>query len=148
MVMRRRPSSRLLLLDPSGRVLLFRFAFTKGALSGQTYWATPGGGVETGETFEQAAIRELEEETGLLVDAVGNEITRREYVLQLPDGEFVMADERFFMVRTFERTISDALWSDHEKEVMTAHRWWSQEELALSADTIYPENLLELICAL
>ncbi len=146
--MRRRPSSRLLLLDPSGRVLLFRFAFTKGALSGQTYWATPGGGVETGETFEQAAIRELEEETGLLVDAVGNEITRREYVLQLPDGEFVMADERFFMVRTFERTISDALWSDHEKEVMTAHRWWSQEELALSADTIYPENLLELICAL
>jgi hypothetical protein len=43
--MRRRRSARLLIIEPAGRVLLFRFLFEKGALAGQDYWATPGGGV-------------------------------------------------------------------------------------------------------
>jgi NUDIX domain len=60
LTMRHRPSARLLILDGAGKILLFRFVHKKGALAGQDYWATPGGGVEEGETFEQAAIRELE----------------------------------------------------------------------------------------
>jgi 8-oxo-dGTP pyrophosphatase MutT (NUDIX family) len=52
-------------------VLLFRFSYKRGALAGRTYWATPGGGLEEGDTFEQAAIRELKEETGLHVDTIG-----------------------------------------------------------------------------
>jgi len=146
--MRHRPSSRLILLDPSGRVLLFRFSFTKGSLIGQSYWATPGGAVEDGETFEQAAIRELEEETGLVVETVGGEISRREFKFQLPNGEYVIADEHFFMVQTAERKISDKQWSVHEKDVMVAHHWWSRDELAQTSETIFPENLLELIQAI
>ena len=31
---------------------------------GRTYWTLPGGGVEKDETFEEAAVREMREETG------------------------------------------------------------------------------------
>ena len=57
--MRERPSSRLLVIDPEGRLLLFRFAFKTGALAGSVFWATPGGGLDPGETYEDAARREL-----------------------------------------------------------------------------------------
>jgi 8-oxo-dGTP diphosphatase len=101
--MRGRPSARLLILDPSGRILLFRFVFTNGVLAGQDYWATPGGGVEEGETFEQAAIRELREETGIRLEDIGPEVACRELVVLLPDGERVIADERYFLVQSGAR---------------------------------------------
>jgi 8-oxo-dGTP diphosphatase len=87
--MRRRPSSRLLVIDRNNRVLLFRFVFKRGPLAGQNYSATLGGALETGESFADAACRELFEETGIRRDAVGQEVAEREFVLQLLDGEYM-----------------------------------------------------------
>ena len=36
----------------------------------RTYWTLPGGGIHADETFEQAAVREVQEETGLDVDVI------------------------------------------------------------------------------
>ena len=47
-----------------GRVLLIRRG--KDPLRGR--WVVPGGTVELGETLEEALVREMEEETGLLVE--------------------------------------------------------------------------------
>ena len=143
--MRRRRSARLLIIEPAGRVLLFRFVFKKGALAGQDYWATPGGGVEEGETFEQAAIRELREETGIRVESVGPQVGQREFVLQLSDGEHVLADERFFRVEAKEATLSRDEWTAEEVEVMVACRWWSRDELSQTSETVWPENLIEML---
>jgi len=143
--MRRRRSARLLIIEPAGRVLLFRFVFEKGALKGEDYWATPGGGLEEGETFEQAAIRELREETGIQAESVGPQVGQREFVIQLPDGEHVVADERFFRVQTKEATLSRDDWTAEEVEVIAAHRWWSRDELSQTAETVWPENLIEML---
>jgi len=48
---------RPIIISPENHVLLFRFCHKDDALSGKTYWATPRGGLEKSESFEQIAIR-------------------------------------------------------------------------------------------
>ncbi len=143
--MRIRPSARLLLLDQFGCVLLFKFVFRSGALAGRQYWATPGGGLEEGETFEQAALRELTEETGFHTEHVGPSIGSRSFDLQLPDGEMVRAEEQFFAVLAERGAISDSGWTDLEREVMADHYWWSAAELVSSTEIIFPDGILDLM---
>jgi 8-oxo-dGTP pyrophosphatase MutT (NUDIX family) len=143
--MNSRPSARLLVLDAAGRVLLFRFVHLTGPMAGRQYWATPGGALEEGETFEQAAIRELQEETGIRTTDVGRQIARRQFELQLPDGERVSADERYFAVRTPETAISREGWTEVEKGLMTCHRWWSLDDLSRTTETVFPEDLIEML---
>jgi len=135
----------LLVLDGAGRILLFRFVHKRDALAGQDYWATPGGAVEEGETFEQAAIRELEEETGIQVVSVGSHVGQREFVLQLPSGEHVVADERFFLVEVSDTSLSRDGWTIEETQVMADHRWWLPDDLARTSATVWPGNLLMMI---
>jgi mutator protein MutT len=56
------PVVRLIVTDADGRVLLLRRAANT---AGGNLWCLPGGKVDYGDTLEQAAARELEEETGL-----------------------------------------------------------------------------------
>jgi 8-oxo-dGTP diphosphatase len=81
-----------------GRILLGR----RRGSHGSGYYAAPGGHIEFGESFEQAARREVREETGLEIEnlrllSVGNYIFDREdgerhyidvdFVCEAPDGE-------------------------------------------------------------
>ncbi|MEQ5841412.1 NUDIX domain-containing protein [Paraburkholderia acidicola] len=138
--MRNRPSARLLIVTPKRQILLFRFVHRTGVLAGKIYWATPGGGVEQGETFVDAAIRELREETGIHEAQVFGPVDRREVPLQLPDGERVLAVEQYFVVNTDTESISRDGWTADEIDVMADHRWWSREELSTTTETIYPEG--------
>ncbi|WP_172125776.1 MULTISPECIES: NUDIX domain-containing protein [unclassified Devosia] len=141
-----RPSARLLVVDPSGCVLLFRFVHGSGALAGRTFWATPGGAVDEGESFEQSARRELEEETGLILE-VGQEVGQRRTTFPLASGQMVQADERYFLVRAPSQDISRQGWTDLEREVMAEHRWWSHKELATTSEQVFPEDLLDYLRA-
>lgn len=145
--MRERPSSRLLVVDAQDRLLLFRFDHTSGPLAGTVFWATPGGGLDLGESYEEAACRELIEETGILVDDPGPQVARRLVTFPTPGGDTVTADERFFLIRCAGGDVSRAQWTDLEQAVMTEHRWWSADELKATKEQVWPEDLPDILAA-
>jgi 8-oxo-dGTP pyrophosphatase MutT (NUDIX family) len=65
---RTRLGSYSLSLDDAGRILLARLSVLEVDVGA---WTMPGGGVEFGEHPDVAAVRELEEETGLIGEIAG-----------------------------------------------------------------------------
>ena len=139
--MQQRPSSRLLVVNGRDEVLLFRFEPKVGPFAGQVFWATPGGGLEPGEDYRGAARRELHEELGLCLDDVGPEIAKRIARFTLPSGEVVEADERYFLEQVDQHAVSDANWTQLEHEEISADCWWSQTELRMTWEQVWPERL-------
>lgn len=77
----------------------------------------------------------------------GPQVARREFVLQLVDGERVQADERYFLVRTGEPAVCRDGWTALEIEVMAEHRWWTLDELETTGATVWPLGLADVVRA-
>lgn len=71
-----RIGARGLLLDQHDRVLLIHARDPDDP--GHHWWELPGGGLDDGETLEQAATREVAEETGIHLDQLGPLVWIRE----------------------------------------------------------------------
>ncbi|MDR3374174.1 MAG: NUDIX domain-containing protein [Ancalomicrobiaceae bacterium] len=141
---RLRHSARVLVLDPVGAVLLIRFAMP----DGRRFWALPGGEIEPGESPRAAARRELYEEAGLELALSADPVDRVRDVMTLYDGEVVDAEETIFLAHASDRRASFAASTEIELSVLKEHRWWSLGELRLTAETVYPMNLAELLASL
>lgn len=92
-----KPGISAAIITAGDRVLMVRRRVKEGELS----WQFPAGGIEAGETPEEAAVRETREETGLKVEAtslIGQRVhpkTQREMsytACRVIDGEAHVAD--------------------------------------------------------
>ena len=141
--LRTRRTVRILVIDDRDRVLLFRDSDP--GRPGVHWWMTPGGGIDPGETELEAAVRELEEETGLAItsDELLGPILRRRVVHGYSDVVINQHDVfHACWVPAFE--VSDAGHTEEERITMTSHRWWTRGELADTTDAVWPPILPDL----
>lgn len=138
--------SRVLLLDEQDHILLF---LTKHDVPGYpARWITTGGHLEAGESHRDAAIRELFEETGLVIDEPGDVVWAHDFVAERTPGVFANHHEEFFVHRTTRFEPSHADWTPEERVDIIDERWWSLAELRSRTAPVEPPNLIDLLTTL
>lgn len=134
-----RTTARLALFDSRGRILLFLHADGLG----RTFWATPGGGIEEGESPEQAARREAAEELG------ASDVELTYLWTSLTEFEFADKDvsqtEAFFRVTGHPGAFGPEVEAIHRRERILENRWWSAEEIEASEERILPLDLAKRV---
>ena len=131
-----------MVLSPAQRVLLFdtKVLTAEDPLRPGTtrWWNTPGGGVEAGETYEQTALRELYEETGITDVPVGPWVWTSDRILRFSDGRQMRFHERFFLVNARSEQADISKLFGVEAEWIKDYRWWSPDEIEASDATFAP----------
>jgi 8-oxo-dGTP pyrophosphatase MutT (NUDIX family) len=106
------------LIVTGGRVLLVKVTY--GANKGN--WMLPGGLVDEGETFQEAAVREVKEETGFITKVI-RLIGIRDGVRTLPNG----VEHGIYLV--FEMEVASGALCLAEEEIATAQFMLIEEAL-------------------
>ena len=131
-----RGAARLLVLTPEPQVLLLRLepSFR------DPFWVTPGGGLDDGESYEDAARRELAEEVGRSDLALGPWIWTREVTFTWERWR-VHQKERTFLVEVPAPFEAVTVFPDEEP--ITGHGWFSIDALRAEQEPVYPIGLAD-----
>jgi 8-oxo-dGTP pyrophosphatase MutT (NUDIX family) len=140
---------RAVVIEAQGRILLLRTHDPTYPELG-TWWELPGGGIEPGESYAEAVVRELAEETGLVVEReqVGEPIWRRSATFRYR-GERRINHElvvRVDLVGVAPDVVGDGrvLFEDED---YIGHHWFSPDEIRTCEERMYPGRLPVLLDA-
>jgi 8-oxo-dGTP pyrophosphatase MutT (NUDIX family) len=126
----RRRTARVLPVAPDGRVLLLRCRVL--LRRDDHFWLSVGGGLKRGESLASAAVRELREEAGIIVDQarlgeqLGTSVITDVVFGLLP----VNTSLSYFAVTVDDTRVSFAGQGRWERISIRGHAWLTPDELA------------------
>jgi 8-oxo-dGTP pyrophosphatase MutT (NUDIX family) len=138
-----RATARVLLFDPADRVLLFLQYGKDHGLPPR--WMSPGGGVDAGETFSDAARRETQEETGLDLGGLPRAFREEDFEPDQRWHPYTTGRWAWFAVRTHHFEPTRDGWTDEERMDVVDVRWFSADELEADPFEHEPAELPDLI---
>jgi len=135
---------RVLLLSPRQRLLLIKYRNTGPSGAPRPCWTTAGGGCDPGETLQQAALREIAEETGICGVRLGPVVWYGEDSRRSGDWKLTFR-EHFIVAFAPIEAVDRSGWTEHEQQQILATRWWRTEDLRSTDEIIYPIGLADLL---
>jgi 8-oxo-dGTP pyrophosphatase MutT (NUDIX family) len=142
-----RSAVRLVVLDERGQILLFHTRSPDYPELG-TWWELPGGGIDPGESYVEAAVRELQEETGIVTDTVGPANWTRTATFKCRGFRRVQEEVvALVTVPAVAPAIDVTGQLDYEADAYMSSRWWPLNELLTTSERFYPGRLPSLLPA-
>lgn len=140
---RRRRGVRVVVTDGDAVLL---FLDTDPGLPGSRWWATPGGGIDPGESERSAAVRELAEETGLVVaeDALAGPVMQRVVVHGYSDQVCEQAESFYVLVTERFDVVTDGH-TEAERLTLQGHAWLPLASLDEQPHPVWPSGLADLV---
>lgn len=143
-----RRGARVLLVDHTGLVprLLMILGHDPDAPT-RTFWFTPGGGLEVSESTREAAVRELAEETGFVLetDELRGPVWTRTAVFDFASLPYSQTEDLFVAnladAEAHER--AEAIWTAQEVEAIDEVSWLTFEQLTADPREVFPACLRE-----
>lgn len=141
-----RNSVKVILLNEKNELLLMcaddpKTTSASGKYHGK-FWFLVGGEIKVGESIEEAALREIYEETGISRKDIniGPIVWYGEYNLNL-SGILTHINQKFIVAKTKQNTVSFEHMTPEEHLIIQAMEWFSLKKIKDSTQIIYPALL-------
>lgn len=137
-----RQTARVILHDGRGRVWLLK-GLDPGRPERLPFWFTPGGKIEADESAEEAACREVMEETGLALTPadLGPVIGTEDTVYSFCGETYHQTSVFFAVLQTGPINPDTSGYTEIEREAILTARWWDRAELDAATEEVFPVDL-------
>lgn len=139
-----RPTARVLLINKLNQVFMLKTHFDP-EVGLPPRWLVPGGGIDDDEDTLTAAIRELYEETGLVVAAadLGEPVLEATGRWDWADGmNFHTYTDTIYELKVQDFKLDTSGFTADELRDVLEYRWWNLSELFESEELVAPHELI------